>query len=141
MLCLCRSKGIEEKKETAPVWISVIHNLHLVSLAEGHVSELTALVGVQRDHHPPLEHARGGHHPPSPRHPHHRVRGGGGAPARYLASKTILLVRGSVLWAPSSTRLSISITSDAVCPPCRLRPVKRIYSKFDPPMAMADSEN
>ena len=113
------SKGVWE---TVPVWISVIHNLHLVALAESHVTKLAALVGVQRHHHPALEHARGCHHASSPRHPHHRVGGGGGAPARYLTSKTIFLVRGSVLWAPSATSLPISLSSDAVCSPRRLRP-------------------
>ena len=130
---------MRRKGDSLPVWISVIHNLHLVSLAEGHVPKLTALVRVQRHHHPPLEHARGSHHPASPRHPHHRVGGGGSASARYLASKTILLVRGSVLWAPSPTRLPISLTSDTVCSPGRLRPVG-LYSNFDP-MAIVDSEN
>ena len=130
---------MRRKGDSLRVWISVIHNLHLVSLAEGHVPKLTALVRVQRHHHPPFEHARGGHHPASPRHPHHRVGGGGSAPTRYLASKTILLVRGSVLWAPSPTWLPISLTSDTVCSPRRLRPVKK-YSKFDP-MAIVDSEN
>ena len=38
-----------------PVWISVVHNLHLVSFAESHVAKLAALVVVQRHHDTPLE--------------------------------------------------------------------------------------
>ena len=117
-------EGLKKRvRETAPVWISVIHNLHLVALAESHVSKLAALVGVQRHHHPALEHARGSHHSPSPRHPHHRVGGGGSAATRYLASKPIFLVRGSVLWASGATSLPIALPPDTVCSPRRLRPM------------------
>ena len=116
-------KDLKRVKETAPVWIGVIHNLHLVALAESHVSKLAALVGVQRHHHPALEHARGSHHSPSSRHPHHRVGGGGSAATRYLASKPIFLVRGSVLWASGATSLPIALPPDTVCSPRRLRPM------------------